>query len=125
MKCLFVRPLIATIFLLPAVAFCTERETIRDAHGKVVGTATTDGNKTVYRDAHGKVTGTATTNGNKTTYRDASGKAVGLIGGHVRLHLRRMFVLLVVRCREREVSRVVEHISLLGVDIHLQVRQRE
>ena len=72
MKCLFVRPLIAAIFLLTATAFCTERETIRDAHGKVVGTATTEGNKTVYRDAHGKVTGTATTNGNKTTYRDAT-----------------------------------------------------
>ena len=63
---------VAIILLLTTVAFCTERETIRDAHGKVVGTATTDGNKTVYRDAHGKVTGTATTNGNKTTYRDAS-----------------------------------------------------
>ena len=29
MKCLFVRPLIAAIFLLPAVSFCAERETIR------------------------------------------------------------------------------------------------
>lgn len=40
--------------ILPAIiatAFCGERETIRDAHGKVVGTTTTDGNKTVYRDA--------------------------------------------------------------------------
>ena len=33
------------LLLLTTVAFCTERETIRDAHGKVVGTATTDGNK--------------------------------------------------------------------------------
>ena len=66
-----------SLLLLTATVFYTERETIRDAHGKVVGTATTDGNKTVYRDAHGKVTGTATTNGNKTTYRDATGKAVG------------------------------------------------
>ena len=29
-------------------------------HGKVVGTATTNGNKTVYREAHGKVTGSFT-----------------------------------------------------------------
>ena len=57
--------LTANILLLTSVAFCTERETIRDTHGKVVGTATTDGNKTVYRDAHGKVTGTATTNGTR------------------------------------------------------------
>ena len=68
--------LTVSLLLLTALAFCTERETIRDAHGRVVGTATTDGNKTVYRDAHGKVTGTAITNGNKTTYRDATGKAV-------------------------------------------------
>ena len=65
MKCLFVRPLIAVIFLLTAVAFCTERETIRDAHGKVIGTATTDGNKTVYRDAHGKVPSVASPTGIK------------------------------------------------------------
>ena len=71
------RFLIATILLLTATAFCGERETIRDAHGKVVGTATTDGNKTVYRDAHGKVAGTATESGNNTTYRDATGKTVG------------------------------------------------
>ena len=53
------RILISTILLLCIAAFCCERETIRDAHGKVVGTATTDGNTTVYRDAHGKVTGTS------------------------------------------------------------------
>ena len=69
--------LIAILLLLTATAFCGERETIRDAHGKVIGTATTDGNKTVYRDAHGKVAGTASQSGNSTTYRDASGKAVG------------------------------------------------
>ena len=33
---------IIIFLLLTTVAFCTERETIRDAHGKVVGTATTD-----------------------------------------------------------------------------------
>ena len=66
-----------SLLLLTTVAFCTERETIRDAHGIIVGTATTDGNKTVYRDAHGKVTGTATDSGNSTTYRDATGKTVG------------------------------------------------
>ncbi len=49
--------LTVSLLLLTALAFCTERETIRDSSGKVVGTATTDGNKTVYRDAHGKVTG--------------------------------------------------------------------
>ena len=42
-----------SVLLLTIAAFCTERETIRDAHEKVVGTATTDGNKTVYRDVHG------------------------------------------------------------------------
>lgn len=65
------------LLLLTSAAFCTERETIRDAHGKVVGTATKDGNRTIYRDASGKVTGTATTSGNRTVYRDASGKTVG------------------------------------------------
>ncbi len=66
-----------SLLLLTAAAFCTERETIRDAHGKVVGTATKDGNRTVYRDASGKVTGTATTSGNRIVFRDASGKTVG------------------------------------------------
>lgn len=66
-----------TILLLTAVAFCDERETIRDATGKVVGTATTSGNKTIYRDATGKTTGTATKDGNRTIYRDATGKTVG------------------------------------------------
>ena len=70
--------LTVSLLLLTALAFCAERETIRDAHGKVVGTATKDGNRTVYRDASGKVTGTATTSGNRTVYRDASGKAVGM-----------------------------------------------
>ena len=65
------------LLVLTSAAFCTERETIRDAHGKVVGSATTDGNRTVYRDASGKVTGSATTSGNRTVYRDASGKTVG------------------------------------------------
>ena len=68
---------IAIIFCLCTTAFCAERETIRDATGKVVGTATTDGNRTVYRDATGKTTGTATKDGNRTIYRDATGKAVG------------------------------------------------
>ena len=65
------------LLLLASGAFCGERETIRDATGKVVGTATTDGNRTVYRDATGKTTGTATTGGNRTIYRDATGKTVG------------------------------------------------
>ena len=71
------RLLTLSILLLTAVAFCDERETIRDATGKVVGTATTSGNKTIYRDATGKTTGTATTEGNRTIYRDAPGKTVG------------------------------------------------
>ena len=36
-----------------------------------------------------------------------------------------MLVLLVVACRHREVSRVVEHIAFLGVNIHFHVRYRE
>ena len=36
-----------------------------------------------------------------------------------------MLVLLVVACRHREVSWVVEHITLLRVDIHFHVRYRE
>lgn len=56
-----------SVLLLTAVAFCTECETIRGVHDKVVWTATTDGNKIVYRDAHGKVTGTATTSGKQLT----------------------------------------------------------
>lgn len=71
------RFLTAIMLLLTAVAFCDERETIRDATGKVVGTATTSGNKTIYRDATGKTTGTATKDGNRTIYRDATGKTVG------------------------------------------------
>ena len=39
------RFLTVIMLLLTATAFCGERETIRDAHGKVVGTATTNGNK--------------------------------------------------------------------------------
>ena len=69
--------LTAAILLLTAVAFCDERETIRDATGKVVGTATTSGNKTIYRDATGKTSGTATASGSGTIYRDATGKTVG------------------------------------------------
>ena len=71
------RLLTLSILLLTAVAFCDERETIRDATGKVVGTATTSGNRTIYRDATGKTSGTATTSGNGTTYRDATGKTIG------------------------------------------------
>ena len=69
--------LTVTLLLLTVVAFCDGRETIRDATGKVVGTATTNGNKTIYRDATGKTTGTATKEGNRTIYRDATGKTVG------------------------------------------------
>ena len=65
------------LLMLTSIAFCTEREIIRDATGKVVGTATTDGNRTIYRDATGKTTGTATKDGNRTIYRDATGKTVG------------------------------------------------
>ena len=71
------RLLTLSILLLTATAFCDERETIRDATGKVIGTATTDGNRTVYRDAIGKTSGTATSSGSGTTYRDATGKTVG------------------------------------------------
>ena len=39
------RFLTVIMLLLTATAFCGEQETIRDAHGKVVGTATTNGNK--------------------------------------------------------------------------------
>ena len=60
------RLLTLSILLLTAVALCDERETIRDVTGKVVGTATTSGNRTVYRDATGKTTGTATETGNRT-----------------------------------------------------------
>ena len=48
-----------------------------------------------------------------------------MIGGDVFLHLRRVLGLLVVRCREREIGRVVEHIPLLRMDVHLEIRQRE
>ena len=52
-------------------------------------------------------------------------EATAMIGRDVLLHLRRMFVLLVVRRGDREVSRVVEHIAFLGMDIDLEVRYRE
>ena len=66
-----------SLLLLTAAAFCTERETIRDAHGKLIGTATTSVNRIVYRDATGKTIGTASQSGSLTTYRDAFGKTVG------------------------------------------------
>ena len=68
--------LTVSFLLLTSTAFCTERETIRDSSGKVVGTATTDGNRTVYRDASGKMTSTALQSGTTTTYRDATGKTI-------------------------------------------------
>ena len=48
-----------------------------------------------------------------------------MVGSIVGFHLRRVFGLAVVGRRDREVSRVVEHILLLGVDVHLQVGHRE
>ena len=48
-----------------------------------------------------------------------------VIGRQVLLQLRRVLVLLIVRSRDTEVSRVVEHILLLTVDIDLQVTYRK
>ena len=48
-----------------------------------------------------------------------------MVGGVVGFHLRRVFVLLVVRRRDREVSRVVEHVAFLGVDVHFQAAYGE
>ena len=48
-----------------------------------------------------------------------------LFDGLVAFHLRRVLVLLVVRRRDAEVCRVVEHIFLLRVNVHLHVRHAE
>ena len=64
--------LVTTLFLSAA-----ERQTYRDASGRMAGSATTSGNRTTYRDASGRVTGSATTSGGRTTYRDASGRMTG------------------------------------------------
>ncbi len=60
---------------------------IRDASGRILGTATTQANggsttSTQYRDASGRLAGSATTQGNSsssshTTFRDASGRMAG------------------------------------------------
>ena len=49
-----------------------------------------------------------------------------MIGCQVLLQFRRMLVLLVVRSRDREVSRVHEQVPFLGIVlVHLQITQRE
>jgi YD repeat-containing protein len=56
---------------LPAQA---QQTIIRDASGRITGTATTDSNgMQTFRDGRGRTTGTATTDSNSTTtFRDAS-----------------------------------------------------
>lgn len=51
--------------------------TLRDASGRLVGTAQTTGGRTVLRDSSGRLTGTITTSGNHSTFRDASGRQQG------------------------------------------------
>ena len=63
------------ILVFIAAFFLTAKEVIRDKTGKIVATATEQGNRTVYRDKTGKIVGTAVTNSNgKTVYRDSTGK---------------------------------------------------
>jgi len=70
--------LLAALFML-AMAYRAHGQTIRDASGREIGTATRSSNgTTTFRDSSGRLTGTATTNGNgTTTFRDGSGRMTG------------------------------------------------
>ena len=65
--------------LLFAGALWADPVTCLDPNGRLIGTATTDGNITTYRDRDSKIIGTATPSGNKTTYQDAGGRIIGSV----------------------------------------------
>jgi hypothetical protein len=81
--------IIVTTFLLfvaPAVAAAEPQTTFRDAQGKTVGTAASEGSGTVkFRDSQGRTAGTATTDSSgQTRYYDAQGRSIGTSTGAVR-----------------------------------------
>jgi YD repeat-containing protein len=54
------------------------QQVFRDASGRTIGTAQTNGNMTTFRDSSGNMTGTATTDsGGMTTFRDSRGSMTG------------------------------------------------
>jgi hypothetical protein len=68
--------------LLVAPARAEQQTVVRDAGGRTIGTASTDGQgTTTFRDAGGRTTGSATINNNgsgaTTTFRDAGGRTTG------------------------------------------------
>ena len=73
------RILTVAAVLTAALLSASDRETYRDASGRIAGSATTSsGGRTVYRNASGRIAGSATTSsGGRTVYRDASGRIAG------------------------------------------------
>jgi YD repeat-containing protein len=71
--------LAALALLLIGEAQAQNQQRFYDAHGRSIGTATTDSQgTTTFRDAHGRSTGTATTDSQgTTTFRDSSGRVTG------------------------------------------------
>ena len=73
--------LTAALMIFAAVALRAGQETLRDAQGRTIGTATTNGGVTIYRDAQGRTVGTATSTGTGITFRDAQGRTTGTSSG--------------------------------------------
>ena len=55
-----------------------DRTTVRDTAGRTTGSATTNGNHTTLRDSSGRAIGFATRNGNNVTFRDSAGRTTGI-----------------------------------------------
>ena len=84
---------VLSLSLLAALASCqmplresaAQQQTLRDASGRTIGTATTDSQgTTTFRDASGRNTGSATHSdqgsaGGTTTLRDSSGRTTGTV----------------------------------------------
>lgn len=65
------------------------QQTLRDASGRTIGTATQSGNQATFRDSRGNTTGTATTDSaGNTVYRDNRGNTTGALTAPLRSNNR-------------------------------------
>ena len=78
MKALTLTGLVLAL-LVPTVALAEQRQTFRDANGREVGRAVSDGRNTVFRDTMGREVGRSVTNGNRVITYDAMGRQTGNI----------------------------------------------
>jgi hypothetical protein len=70
--------IIVTIAFLTKARAESPQSTIRDSRGATIGTATQNGNTTVFRDSRGATTGTATVDSQgNTVFRDSRGATTG------------------------------------------------